>query len=153
NIQEQIYPNLLSENGLEKPNNSDVEFFKNYLIKFDNQNNCKVLNKDGEYIDFDIKNLDNTISNQSDWNNFVEANSLNLNSLKKLYLDIRNNTNSLYDVSFTKNYQQLDKFYSLLKVEQVSWFDMSWLITTLFILIPIITIPFTGKSFIKKNIK
>ncbi|MDE5949246.1 MAG: hypothetical protein K2G54_00035, partial [Malacoplasma sp.] len=98
-------------------------------------------------------NLDNTISNQSDWNNFVEANSLNLNSLKKLYLDIRNNTNSLYDVSFTKNYQQLDKFYSLLKVEQVSWFDMSWLITTLFILIPIITIPFTGKSFIKKNIK
>ncbi|MDE5767246.1 MAG: hypothetical protein K2H56_01720 [Malacoplasma sp.] len=150
---EQIYPNLLSENGLEKPNNSDVEFFKNYLIKFDSQNNCKVLNKNGEYIDFDIKNLDNAISNQNDWNIFVETNSLNLNSLKKLYLDIRNNTNSLYGVSFTKNYQQLDKFYSLLKVEQVSWFDMSWLITTLFILIPIITIPFTGKSFIKKNIK
>ncbi|MDE5545431.1 MAG: hypothetical protein K2I76_02370, partial [Malacoplasma sp.] len=47
---EQIYPNLLSENGLEKPNISDIEFFKNYLIKFDNQKNWKVLNKDGEYI-------------------------------------------------------------------------------------------------------
>ncbi|MDE7112349.1 MAG: hypothetical protein K2N92_01985, partial [Malacoplasma sp.] len=132
--------------------NFPISFLKTYL-KFDNQKNWKVLIKDGEYIDFDIKNLNNSISNQNDWNNFVDENSLNLNSLKKLYLDIRNNTNSLYDVSFTKNYQELDKFYSLLKVEQVSWFDMSWLMTTLFILIPIITIPFTGKSFIKKNIK
>ncbi len=150
---EEIYPSLLVENELEKPNIIDIDFFKNYLIKFDNQNSCKVLNKEGIYINFNIKNISDTISNQNDWISFVDENSLNLNSLKNLYAEIRDNTSSLYDVSFNKNYEETNKFYSIFKVKQVSWFDMSWLITVLFILIPSILIPITGRCFIKKNIK
>lgn len=150
---EEIYPSLLVENGLEKPNIIDIDFFKNYLIKFDNQNSCKVLNKEGNYINFNIKNISDTISNQNDWISFVDENSLNLNSLKNLYSEIRKITSSLYDVSFNKNYEETNKFYSIFKVKQVSWFDMSWLITVLFILIPSILIPITGRCFIKKNIK
>lgn len=147
------FPTLKELNELEKPNDIDVNFIKKYLISFNN-GKFYVLNSNGIYNEeINMNNIDPTIVDDKSWEQYVDLYSTNLKSLINLYETIKNNSLSAYNYEFNDNYYNNYKFYGLYELKQKPWFDFSSTMVALFLIIPLLSIPFISNLYHNKNIK
>lgn len=149
---ESTYPSLKYYDDILIPKKEDIDFIKNILIKFDN-NKFKFLNSQKLYDDIDLKTLNPQILDLNSWYKFIDDNSLNLNSLKNVYMKLKNISPSIYDFDFSFNSYKINNLYKIVDVVQQPWFDLSELSLSILMITTLVLVPLACNSYIKKNIK
>lgn len=112
-----IYPSVKDIDETKAPANSDVEFIKNNLIRFQNQS-IGYLTINGTYQNVvSLTNIDPSIVDKATWDAYVDQNTFSVYSAKTFLNKLSNNLPNLFVMSFSSNNNNLNQFSYYFSIE------------------------------------
>lgn len=148
----QLYPSFTSIALNKPPNQVDVTFLGNQLIKFiDTQ--AYVLTTKQTYEKINLDSLNQNLNNQQNWKAYVKHSSLTLLGFHSLIRDLQALNNDVFFPKWTANAINYNKFEKLFTIKQKPLFKGYDSMIGLFLVGFVLGSLFVRFLYIKKNLK
>ncbi len=132
-----IYPTVKDIDETKAPSNSDIDFIKNSLIRFQNQSiGYLTVNETYQNVS-SLTNIDPSIVDKTSWDTYVDQNTFSLYSTKTFLNKLYNSLPNLFVMSFSSNNVNLNQYSYYFSIEDNTYLSHSdiYITTLVFIFI------------------